>query len=70
MPIETYEQRVDSFRSKNPDCLYCISNKSYTLIGRASECVTRQTFCWDSKKIAKKCPLYAPRTFVLEELDF
>ena len=45
MPIETYEQRVDSFRSKNPDCLYCISNKSYTLIGRASECVTRQTFC-------------------------
>lgn len=45
MPIETYEQRVDKFRRENPDCSYCIANKSYTLVGRAPECVTRQTFC-------------------------
>ena len=45
MPTETYEDRVDTFRRKNPNCHYCIANKYYGIIGHVAVCTARQQEC-------------------------
>lgn len=61
MPIETYKERIKEYRINNPDCSYCLSNIKYGIVDRVPECEARQMCCWNSKKTAKKCPLYAAR---------
>ena len=67
MPVERYNDRVDIFRRKNPNCHYCIANKYYGVIGHVAVCTARQQECWKPDKIAKKCPLYAPVFYSIKE---
>ena len=63
MPTETYTERVEIFRRKNPNCRYCIANKYYGRISHVAACTARQQECWNPDKIAKKCPLYSPALY-------
>lgn len=63
MSIKECEDRVADFRKENPSCDYCISNKNYPIIERVARCTAWQVYCWNPKKIAKKCLLYRPRHY-------
>ena len=67
MTTETYEDRVIRFRKQHSDCSYCICNKNYHIQNKVLECVARKMHCYDFKKIAKKCPLFKPKNFPIDE---
>ena len=49
---------VTTYRINNPSCRYCKRRNKNLPIEKVSECLALQEECWNSKKKAKKCPLY------------